>query len=221
MISCLIDPCYADPACGWCFSTPLICLPLANASSCQGEFDGRYCASRCSAYSSCETCLTLGNSTYHGCSWCVHDQRCYDTSSPGGSCSPSKSVDYQGWWGKGSKLLSNIAQCFSDDLPPGVTQVKYTVPSSIAFPDSVNVVKELKFAEAEWLPSHENIKLFGSVYPYIFESNPLLSKPRKVLLSGNTLSARLFISTNQYFSSKVCTISFTHAYVLLDKFCFL
>ena len=115
-------------------------------------------------------------------------------------------MSYRGWWGESSKLLSSINMCFTNNHPPGLTQVKYTVPVNMAFPDNVSVIKEFKFTEADMLLSSENMEIFGSVYPYIFEANPVASKSRQVNISGARLQAKLYISPNQYSASKVCSV---------------
>ena len=74
----------------------------------------------------------------------------------------------------------------------------------MGFPDSVTVIKEFKFDAKKASVSNENFELYGSVYPYIFETNPSASKSRQVLVTGHNLEAKLYISTNQQSSSKVC-----------------
>ena len=112
---------------------------------------------------------------------------------------------YKGWWGSTSKLLTSIEQCFSDDIPPGLTFTEYFAPANPNFPDNVRIISSAKVQDIPVLQKDKSADVKGFVYPYVLDADPTNSKARLVTLYVINSEVRLFMSPDHFASSKVCS----------------
>ncbi|XP_038062576.1 multiple epidermal growth factor-like domains protein 8 [Patiria miniata] len=168
--------CLSDPNCGWCAASSN-CLGHSQQSSCpepQSFLQGS-CPSICNSLVSCEACIiwgkgvTLsdpsGSRVNEQCGWCVQEQQCYPIGEPGGACGDhSSSTDPTGWWGLNGTFVTEFAQCRLQDMPPGMTWIKYRHPQNTTQPDEVTIVEKTDRSFSFYYVSIQEEKTNGGEY---------------------------------------------------------